>query len=262
MRICVIDDEPIICEGARKIIRDVAPEAQADYFSDPFLAWEHLQQETADVVFLDIEMPGVSGVELARKIKSVQPACNIIFVTAFAQYQTDAWKMHASGYVMKPMTRERLREELNELRHPVENQSGLFIQTFGHFEVYHKGTPVKFSYSKSKELLAILVDHRGAMVSQQECIETLWGEGEIRVSYYKRLRMDLVKVFEQLGMPEAILRHRGYLGINLDGIGCDYSDWLSGKLSGINAYHGTYMEQYAWAENTRNEINAIGKDLL
>lgn len=262
MRICVVDDEPIICRGAESMIRDAAPEAQIDCFTDPFQAWEHLQQEPADVVFLDIEMPGVSGIDLAKKIKAVHPECNIIFVTAYEQYQRDAWGMHASGYVLKPPTRQRIAEELKELRHPVAENPGLFIQTFGHFEVYFDGTPVKFGYTKTKELLAILVDHRGTMVSQQECIETLWGKGEVRTSYYKRLRMDLVNTLAELGLSEVILKQRGQLGLNLDGAKCDYFDWLSGRASGINAYHGAYMEQYPWAEKTRMAITAIGKDRL
>ena len=109
MRIYVVDDEPIICEGAMSAIRDAAPQAQTESFTDPFLAWEHLQKEQVDVIFLDIEMPGVNGIDLAKKIKAVQPACNIIFVTAYPQYQTDAWEMRASGYVLKPLSRRGFR---------------------------------------------------------------------------------------------------------------------------------------------------------
>ncbi len=262
MRIYVVDDEPIICEGAMSAIRDAAPQAQTESFTDPFLAWEHLQKEQVDVIFLDIEMPGVNGIDLAKKIKAVQPACNIIFVTAYPQYQTDAWEMRASGYVLKPLSRERIREELAELRHPVEEKPGVFIQAFGHFEIYQDGIPVKFTYSKTKELLAILIDHRGAMVSQQECIEKLWGRDEIRTSYYKRLRMDLVKTFEKLGLPDTVLRQRGYLGINPETIRCDYYEWMRGRASGVNAYRGVYMEQYPWARQTGEEIASLGKDEL
>ena len=55
-KVLIVDDEPIICRGAESMIRDAAPEAQIDCFTDPFQAWEHLQQEPADVVFLDIEI--------------------------------------------------------------------------------------------------------------------------------------------------------------------------------------------------------------
>lgn len=260
MKICVIDDEPIICRGTEEIIRDVTADAEVMGFTDAQKAWEHLREHPADAVFLDIEMPGIDGVELAGRIRAIHPMCNIIFVTAFSRYQNDAWRMHASGYVMKPLTRERVREELEVLRFDVSKgrEEEFFIRAFGNFEVLYQGRPMKFAYSKTKELIAFLVDRCGAMVSVQECIETLWGEDEIRTSYFKRLRQDLLSVFDEVGLTDLILRQRGYLGIDRGRVSCDYFSWLDGEPAGINAWNGEYMTQYAWAEGTRGKIIESG----
>lgn len=83
-------------------------------------------------------MRGMTGVELAKKLKDAYPKINIIFVTGFDQYTGEAMKMHASGYIMKPVTAEKVKEEMENLRNPIEPLSDklLRVQCFGNFDVF------------------------------------------------------------------------------------------------------------------------------
>ena len=247
MNIVIVDDEQIICAGMVKLLQSIRPKAAVRGFTEAAEAVEYLRTENCDVVFLDIQMPDINGIELAREIKLLQPRCNIVFVTAYSEYQGVAWQMHVSGYVLKPVTRERLAEELENLRIPVTENEKFFVRAFGNFEIFQNGIPLKFQYTKTKELFAYLIDRRGAMVSNRELISVLWGDDEIRENYFKRLRQDLLDKLREIGMESILIRQWGSLGLDAAQISCDYYDWLDGTAAGINAYHGEYMNQYPWA---------------
>ena len=265
MNIVIVDDEQIICAGMVKMVQDIRPNASVSGFTEAAEALEHLRSVPCDVIFLDIQMPEINGIEFARQIKLLQPRCNVVFVTAYSEYQGEAWKMHASGYVLKPVTRERLAEELKELRIPVPEVEKLFVRTFGNFEVFHNGIPIKFQYNKTKELFAYLIDRRGSVVTNRELISVLWGDDEIRENYYKRLRQDLLDTLRGIGQESILVRQWGGLGVNPAKIPCDYYSWLRGTADGINAYRGAYMKPYAWAEGrfagqTEGGNSALGSD--
>ena len=81
---------------------------------------------------------------------------SIIFVTGYSQYTMDALKLRVSGYLMKPVRTSDLRLELKNLRHPLpEFNCRVRIQTFGNFEVFVDGRPLKFPRKKCKECLAL-----------------------------------------------------------------------------------------------------------
>ena len=123
-------------------------------------------------------MKGMTGISLVKRLKFINPKMNIIFTTGYSDYAGDAFGIRASGYVLKPATAEKIREEIENLRYPVEcpTAQGLRIQTFGNFEVFADGRPPQFKYAKAKELLAYLVDRRGALCSNKEIIGILWEE--------------------------------------------------------------------------------------
>lgn len=252
MRIVVVEDEPIILRGEMDIVRRCAPDADVMGFDSAEEALAFLQEQPVDVVFLDIEMPEMSGVDLARKIKVSQPHTNIIFATAYDQFYQEAFRLRASGYILKPMREADVRTELEELRYPfTEVRRNFFVRTFGDFEVFYLGEPVMFRYQKTKELFAYLIDRNGSMVSSQELISVLW-EGKLgKENYFKQLRKDLKDTFEAIGYTNILVKKRGLVGVLPERISCDYYQWLQGKPEGINAYQGEYMSQYSWAEVTR-----------
>ena len=135
MVIVAADDEKLALESLMSAIRKAAPDGEVHGFRRAEEALSFVKDHSCDIAFLDIEMRGTNGVELARKIKEENPKVNIIFTTGYSEFMEDAFRLHASGYVMKPVTPEKILAELQDLRHEVqpEEKKRVRIQTFGNF---------------------------------------------------------------------------------------------------------------------------------
>lgn len=256
MKIIAIDDEKIALQGLLLSIRRAAPEAEVQGFRRAADAIAYMESDPCDVAFLDIEMKGMNGVETASRLKSIHPDVNIIFATGFGSYRDAAFDLHASGYLIKPITEDAVRRELQNLRRPVAAPKRLKVMTFGNFEVLYDGTPLVFKYRKSKELLAYLIDRRGAMCSAGEIVSVLFEDDGDHKVYYHRLRSDLIDTLAALHCENVIVQQRGMLGVLPDEIDCDFYDYLNGKAELNKLYHGEYMLQYSFAEVTNAELFA------
>lgn len=160
MNFLLTDDEPLQLQELTSILRRIRPEAQVFAYTWPDDALEGAKSNLIDVAFLDIQTGGMSGLELALELKRLQPGVHIIFVTGFSQYAVDAFAMHASGYLLKPATEEAVLRELTFLYQERETSARVRVKTFGGFDVYVDGEPLRFGRAKSKELFAYLVDRR------------------------------------------------------------------------------------------------------
>lgn len=261
MRIICVDDEKIALEGLVKNVEKAAPDAEVLGFRRGDLALEDAKANTVDIAFLDIEMRGENGLELAEKIKKIYPDVNIIFTTGYGEYAGEAFSMHASGYVMKPVTAEKIKKEMAELRHPVtaEKKNRISCKTFGNFEIFVDGKPIEFQYNKSRELFAFLLDRNGSLSTIQEIILNLWDDDEpdTHISYLKNLRRDLIGVLEKYECADVIVRQHGRMGIAPELIDSDYFDFLKNQNNARERYAGEYMVQYSWAEFTNGALDEM-----
>lgn len=105
MRIMIVDDEPMVLEETKEIVQMTKPKAEIISAGNYIQALDLAKEIRIDVIFLDIEMPGMNGLELAKRLKDIYSDTNIVFVTAYSQYAIDAFDMFASGYLIKPITR-------------------------------------------------------------------------------------------------------------------------------------------------------------
>lgn len=249
MNIIAVDDEELALESLLDAIRQAAPEAEVRGFAYPEDALAFADSHPCAVAFLDIEMAELNGVALAEQLKARNPDVNIIFATGFTQYRGVAFDLHASGYLTKPITAEKVRRELAELRRPLPEGKRIRVQTFGNFEVYLDGEPMSFKYSKTKELFAYLVDRKGALCANGEIIAALFPDDENHDAYLRSLRKDLMDTLDGVGCGAVLARQRGRLGIFPEQIDCDFYDWCSGQRKGT-LYRGEYMAQYSWGEFT------------
>lgn len=252
MNIIALDDEALALEGLQDTIRQAAPGSNVYGFQSAEQALAFAEKCVPDVVFLDIEMRGMSGIEAATKLLDRYPGVNIIFTTGYTEYMGEAFRLHASGYITKPITLAKVRTELTNLRHPSEQipATRVTIRTFGSFQFFVDLKPVTFGYGKTRELLAFLVDHAGALCTSGAIMDALWedSEGTIRhSSYLRNLRSDLKKVLSEYGISEILIQRRGLLGIDPTLVSCDYFDYMDGRLP-ADAFDGEYMSQYSWAE--------------
>ncbi len=168
MIVIAVDDERFALENLVESIGQASSDAQIHRFRYPEDALDFAKGNHVDVAFLDVEMIGMNGVELAERLKLYHPDINIIFSTGYGHYRDAAFDLHASGYLTKPITPEKVKKELDNLRRPIRNPKRVRIRTFGNFEVYLDGNPIGFKYSKTKEMLAYLVDRKGALCTNGE----------------------------------------------------------------------------------------------
>ena len=258
MRIFAIDDEPIMLKLLHDAIVQAEPGAEIMDFEDGVELMCAITERgvTPDVVFADIELRGMTGLELAVQIKSAVPDAKIIFVTAFPKYAADAYRLHINGYIVKPAEAERIREELDALAVPKkaeEPADQLRIQCFGYFEVFWHGKPLMFARSQTKELLAYLVDRNGEACTNEEIMMALWEDESDERAAKNRIRVllnDLRTTLRGVGMEGILIRERRQLAIRTDMVDCDYYRMKHGDLDAVNAFRGEYMKQYSWAEQT------------
>ena len=252
MNIIAVDDEKLSLEALVSAVQKNLPNETVNAFRRAEDAEVFVGRYGCDIAFLDIEMRDVNGITLAQNIQKVNPKVNIVFVTGYGDFTGEAFSLYASAYIMKPVTAEKIKKALETLRYGNVLDSGrLKAVTFGNFEVYCNGEPIKFKYRKTKELFAYLIDRRGAMCSVNEIIAVIWEDDDFDADhqdYFKKLRQDLVNTLDELGCENVVIRQRGQIGINPKLIECDYFKYLEGDSTILNSYHGEYMNQYSWAE--------------
>ena len=120
VNIIVVEDIPALLQGSIAMIQDVVPEANIAGFESGAEALAYAHPNRVSIAFLDIEIDEtLNGLELARRLLEIHPHTNIIFLTNYAEYMTQAIYNHCSGYILKPLNRARVRHELANLRYPV-----------------------------------------------------------------------------------------------------------------------------------------------
>jgi two-component system LytT family response regulator len=114
LRVLLVDDEPLARDRLRQLLRPVEDLVIVGEAEDGEEAIEKIVELRPELLFLDIQMPGCSGLEVAASLPSPRP--RIIFCTAFDQYAIDAFELHAVDYLLKPVTRARLAKAIEHAR--------------------------------------------------------------------------------------------------------------------------------------------------
>ena len=247
MKILVVDDEKLQLMRSEEAVKKVLKDSEVFSYTNPVKAFDESKNKQIDIAFLDIEMPGLNGIMLAKKLKHVNPKINIIFVTAYDNYAREAMQMHASGYITKPVNESKVKQEYDALRFPVELSSNkkLKIKCFGNFDVFYNGKPVKFGYSKSKEVFAYLVDREGSAINVNELNAVLWEEDH--KSYLRNLIADIKKTLKEIDCEDVLVTsHNGY-SIDTSKVECDAYEYKNNNPDAIRMYRGEYIIQYSWA---------------
>ena len=236
-------------KNIKEILAEVRPDAEVVCCSRSDEALAYAQDNTVDVAFLDIKMPVIGGIELAKKLKCMYPHVNVIFCTAYTEYAMDALSMHASGYLCKPFSAAQVARELDNLRYPDAAMPHLFARTFGNFDLFVDNVAVTFKRAKSKELLAYLIYKKGGMISKKELAAVLFEDDYTvqKQNYVSKLYSDLVKDLKNVGIESLLCKGFNQYGVDLRAFDCDYYDYQVGNPAAINAFSGEFFAQYEWA---------------
>lgn len=254
MKFLIVEDMKIIREEECALLKDVMPECEICACTGVTEALTIAGREMFHIAFLDIELGDVNmdGIMLAKKLKDIQPHLHIVFVTAYKKYAVDAFSIHATGYLLKPVQKADLERELTFL-YGEDNitQKRIRVQTFGNFEVWVDGEKLSFGRQKAKELFAYLVGRRGAGVTTREACAILFEDGNYnlsRKSNFQNIVADMRGTLKRAGVNDVICKSYNNLAVDVDKIDCDYYRFLDGDIKTINHYSGEFMTNYSWAE--------------
>lgn len=280
MRALLIDDEYFALAVLERTLKGCEDVRVVGKYTEPYEALEVL--EDTDVVFLDIEMGEVSGLDFAEEILRRNAGVEIVFVTAYSQYAVDAFEVNAVDYLLKPVSQERARKALEKVRsrrrpdHANPSDNALKLRCMGAFRAYNEGEPVKWRTRKVKELLAYLISHLEQPVSQERLKNALW-EGlpdDKATTLLHTTVYQLRKSLKDMGHREAVLYLDFKYCLNLH-FDCDAGriqelthrreDLTEREMTELLAlYQGDFMEEeyYSWTGPRQLEMRSAILRLL
>lgn len=259
MKAITVDDESWALKTLTRAVESSKDISSVESFSSCSRALEWAGENSFDIAFLDVNMRGIGGIELARQLRLINPRCFIIFCTGFSEYAIEAFRLHADGYLLKPIEEKQVQEELDHILSKNASAPLLEIRCFGGFEVCDgNGKRLVFKRNKSRELLALLVDKKGMGITAREMCTYLWedesGSDKKNLQYLWNVLSDLTKTLKNAGAGDVLIHSGTYYSIDMDKVGCDYYDYLKGKKKDVDIE--SYLPQYSWAEysiaNLRN----------
>ena len=209
MKAIAVDDELYMLETLEEAIRASADIEQIKAFSSCSAALAYATENPVDIAFLDINMRGIGGLGLAEKLMEIHPRCKIVFCTGYEEYAVSAFRLHVSGYLMKPITPEAVQKEIDHIKGVKATEKLLTIKCFGHFEVLCNGEILPFKRKKAKELFAVLVDRNGAGMTAKQICAILFPDDtdDVKnVAYLRQLVLDLKNTLKTV-RAENVLRH-------------------------------------------------------
>ena len=257
MKAICVDDERLLMEDAVSMLKSLKIFDEVTGFVRSDEALKYLDRDQADLALLDIDMPGMNGLELALNIKNKCPETAIIFLTGYSEYAVEAFSVHASGYLLKPVSLDKLKADVEyALSGKIKTASDhITVKTFGNFDVYVDGKPISFKMSKCKEMLAYLIDKQGTGVSRAEIFSVMWEDRLYDRKMQKQLDVYLRSLRESLkdyGIEEIFEMQKGALRVRPENFTCDAYLFFSGDSDAVNSYRGEYMNAYSWASMTES----------
>lgn len=267
MNIFVVSPDKKELKNLKDKIEKLRPDDEVFCYDEPLASLAAAREGTVpDTAFISADMPELSGLDLGTYFKEIRSIVNIILIADTRDLAYESIRRRVSGYVLRPFTTSDISFELDELRYrgAITMKNRVYIQTFGDFEIFVDGEPVAFKYNRTKEVVAVLVNNRGAQTTNGEIIASLWeddGDPEKKQSYLRNLRQDLQNTLRDLKLDGIINKQRGSMSILPDRIECDLYDWLDKKKESKYRYTGDYMNQYTWPEFFHAELDEISYEL-
>ncbi len=254
MKTILVDDEILSLEYFAQESEGIADIEIVGKFDFPEDALDYAKENKVDLVISDINMPGMTGLELGKQLKELNPEIIIVYVTGYGEYAQEAMALRAATYIMKPYNKDDIEFAVTRAKLLYRgNKSGILVTTFGRFNVFYQGKPLNFKNSKSKELFALCIEHNGSQVSLEEAVDKLWEDKPFAdpvKALYRKAVMELKNTLKTVECDDIVNTGRGSIWVDVDRIDCDYCKLLQSNYEKGDDYMGEFMLEYSWAEPT------------
>ncbi len=284
LKVVLVDDERPALRVLEILLQNFDGISVIGSFTDPNKAVQTIGKLKPDVVFLDISMPQLHGLDAASLIQEGSPDTDIVFVTAYDRYAVEAFELNALDYVLKPISIDRLRKTVERImkklvvEHHQSNSRRLQIKCLGQLEVsWENGIPIKWRAEKTKELFAFLLLNEGRELSKEELLETLW-TNDIPERSIKQLYNGIYyikKTLKEYGITRDLISLGSNYCMKLGDVDYDTARFYEfenrRKAYGVDElkkleqlYAGDYLgcEYYEWANGERERLSRDYQSLL
>lgn len=292
MRTIIIEDDNLMLEAAKVIIGENKYFNIVGSFLDANEALQRLKELSPEIVFLDVEMPSLSGIEVSKKLKEFNSNIQIVFVTAHEKYALDAFKVSAIDYMLKPITKDSVNETVKKLlkfkdgiRFLEKEKNRNKICTLGDFKVYgnNENEIIKWPTAKVEELFARFIVARGNSLDRWYLSELFWPEASPEKALHS-LHNSIYRLKQTLKInriENIVSYEKGCYKIDLNHFECDLwecedfimlnlelNDDNIEKFEKINKiYKGSLFrnKDYVWSIDIKEELDKfflnIGKNI-
>ncbi|MCV4233166.1 response regulator [Virgibacillus sp. LDC1] len=290
MKVILVDDEPLALKYLeRQLLKlDTLSIDVIGTYTNPYEGRNEILARDVDIVFLDISLPELNGIELAEQLLEQKPHLCIVFVTGYHEYAVTAFELNAVDYIVKPVqmdrvakTMERLRSRIasrpEEVMEPHRNiRMTMFRQVMieqpneqGQFALLHWRT------TRAQEIFIYLLQHRGQLVRKSALIDMLWPEFDMDKAYPQLYTAiyHIRKTLEPFDTRFQITNTtEGYV-LNIEGVQLDIEEWenwlmsnpsvsaesIEGHIEMMKLYTGDYLQEYDywWAEGERQRLKEL-----
>ncbi|RKQ17999.1 response regulator [Ureibacillus endophyticus] len=248
LKAVIVDDERLVSNFLKMQLEHSNLVNVVEEFIRPIDALNEIPVIKPDVAFLDIEMPGMNGIELGTKLLNKFPNLEIVYVTAYNQYAVEAFKLYAIHYILKPSDEEDVLEAIQRLidkksYQMMQSDNSLKIELLGHIKVFQNDKEIRLKWTtvKVEELFSLMVLHRKNGIEKWQIIEKLWPSIEMKKAeqnLYTTIYR-LKKTFLESGIQLTIENIKGKYYIELSDCSIDIeekTDWSIDQLFGDRVY--------------------------
>ncbi|MFF2886379.1 response regulator [Paenibacillus sp. NPDC057967] len=286
MRVILIDDERLALDYMAYQLADLPEIEIIGQHIDPLEGKEQIIQNDVDIVFLDIHLPEISGLELAEQLLEKKPYLSIVFVTAYDDYAVRAFELDALDYIVKPVLKERLLKTIKRLKERRESvgdekrqASSIRIKLFRQAEIGAGSHPYELMHwrtAKAQELFLYLLLHRKELVRKSTLIDLLWPDAEESEKVYAQLYTTVYHVrkgLSGLGRHFELMNATDGYRLDVVDVRFDVEEWESAVsldqpltadtidryVMAMELYAGDYLQEYDywWAESERERLRQL-----
>ena len=257
MRTIVVDDEPLMLKSFMRCSAEVPEINVIAQFENPEKALAFAKDNPFELAVLDIQMPKMSGIDLAVKLRELYPELLVVFISAFDEYVRDSNAIGGDDYIVKPYKKETIERMARKMALlSKRQQKDIYLQMFGRFNILKNGVPLSIQ-GKTKEILALIACRHGKEISNEEIYSTIW-EGreysnEHMKTYFNALGR-LKKLLAENGVENLIVSTARGQMLNTELCDCDYFNGLNQNADSRNQFEGEFLSEYSWAEYILAEL--------
>lgn len=259
MRVIAVDDEFSPLNLLKYMLDKIEGVEFIATFSNAIDALNYISHSDVDLIFVDVEMPEMNGLEFAKMLDTMDNPPQIVFITAYREYAVEAWKTSASDYLLKPFSQEDIERAIDRAqKRRIQGKKKYEFVCFPKFDLLINGSPFSFHSKRSKELMAYLIHNQGHWVDIGTLVFDLFGDSDEQASksHYRVILSRLKQDLDSVGLDDIIVTEYGKIRADVPTECCDYYRYLRGHSS---LFKGEYLTEYSWSEIEATRMRNVSK---